>query len=87
MSAAAPGPSPPRSIWDHQGLDEREAAALAASAAVDPFVARLLVLRGIAGADEARRFLNPRLDHLHDPFLLKDLPLAVDRLERAIAAG
>ena len=87
MSDAAPGPSPPRSIWDHQGLDEREAAALAASAAVDPFVARLLVLRGIAGADEARRFLNPRLDHLHDPFLLKDLPLAVDRLERAIAAG
>lgn len=79
--------APVRLIWDHQVCDEREAGALAASTAVDPFVARLLVLRGIADADEARRFLNPQLAQLHDPFRLKDLPHAVERLERAIAAG
>ena len=83
-SAAA---APVRLIWDHQACDERAAGALAASTAVDPFVARLLVLRGVADADEARRFLNPQLAQLHDPFRLKDLPHAVERLERAIAAG
>ena len=76
-----------RLIWDHQACDERAAGALAAATAVDLFVARLLVLRGIADADEARRFLNPQLAQLHDPFRLKDLPHAVERLERAIAAG
>ena len=85
MSGSAAAPV--RLIWDHQACDEREAGALAASTAVDPFVARLLVLRGIADADEARRFLNPQLAQLHDPFRLKDLPHAVERLERAIAAG
>ena len=75
---------PLRLIWDHQTLDEGRAAALAASMDLDPVVARLLVLRGITTVDEAGRFLNPRLDHLHDPFRLADLPRAVDRLQRAI---
>ena len=51
---------------------------------LDPVVARLLVLRGITTVAEAGRFLDPRLDHLHDPFRLADLPRAVDRLQRAI---
>ena len=84
MSAPPPASAPLRLIWDHQTVDEGQAAALAASMDLDPVVARLLVLRGITTADEARRFLNPRLDHLHDPFRLTDLPRAVDRLQRAI---
>lgn len=84
---SAPASASPRLIWDQQALDESQAGTLAASTGVDPFIARLLVLRGITDADEARRFLDPRLDHLHDPFRLKDLPRAVDRLERAISAG
>lgn len=87
MSGPAPASSRLRLIWDHQTIDEDRAGALAASMDLDPLVARLLVLRGITTPDEAGRFLNPRLDHLHDPFLLTDLPLAVDRLQRAIAAG
>ncbi len=75
---------PLRLIWDHQTLDEGRAAALTASMDLDPVVARLLVLRGITTVDEAGRFLDPRLDHLHDPFRLADLPRAVDRLQRAI---
>ena len=84
MSAPSPASAPLRLIWDHQTVDEGQAAALAASMDLDPVVARLLVLRGVTTADEARRFLNPRLDHLHDPFRLTDLPRAVDRLQRAI---
>ncbi len=84
MSAPPPASAQLRLIWDHQTVDEGQAAALAASMDLDPVVARLLVLRGITTADEARRFLNPRLDHLHDPFRLTDLPRAVDRLQRAI---
>ncbi len=84
MSAPPPASAQLRLIWDHQTVDEGQAAALAASMDLDPVVARLLVLRGITTADEARRFLNPQLDHLHDPFRLTDLPRAVDRLQRAI---
>ena len=84
---SAPASASPRLIWDQQAFDESQAGALSASTGVDPFIARLLVLRGITGTDEARRFLDPQLDHLHDPFRLKDLPRAVDRLERAISAG
>ena len=87
MSAPAPASPRLRLIWDHQTIDEDQAGALAASMDLDPLIARLLVLRGITTPEEAGRFLNPRLDHLHDPFLLTDLPLAVDRLQRAIAAG
>ena len=87
MSGPAPASPPLRLIWDHQTIDEDQAGALAASMDLDPLIARLLVLRGITTPGEAGRFLNPRLDHLHDPFLLTDLPLAVDRLQRAIAAG
>ena len=84
MSGPAPASPRLRLIWDHQTADERQAETLAASMDLEPAIARLLVLRGITTVEEAERFLNPRLEHLHDPFRLTDLPLAVDRLQRAI---
>ena len=47
-------------------------------------ICRLLVLRGHADPDSARRFLRPRLDQLHDPFLLTGMREAVGRIERAL---
>ena len=47
--------------------------------------ARMLVVRGIQTADEARAFVRPSLDKLHDPFLMRDMDKAVERLHRAIA--
>ena len=44
-------------------------------------------MRDITTPDEAEHFLHPALEHLHDPFLLTDLPVAVDRLQRAINCG
>ncbi len=46
--------------------------------------ARMLVVRGIRTADEARAFVRPSLDKLHDPFLMKDMDKAVERLHQAI---
>ena len=58
---------------------------LASELAIPPLVARLLVGRGIEDPGAADRFLNPRLDHLHDPFLMADMGKAVERLRQAIA--
>lgn len=49
--------------------------------------ARMLVVRGIQTADEARAFVRPSLDNLHDPFLMKDMDKAVERLHQAITQG
>ena len=49
--------------------------------------ARMLVVRGIQTADEARAFVRPSLDKLHDPFLMKDIDKAVERLHQAITQG
>ena len=49
--------------------------------------ARMLVVRGIQTADEARQFIRPSLDKLHDPFLMKDMDQAVERLHRALIQG
>ena len=49
--------------------------------------ARMLVVRGIQTAEEARAFVRPSLDKLHDPFLMKDMEKAVERLHQAITQG
>jgi len=48
-------------------------------------IAQLLNQRGIHTFDEAREFFRPSLDQLHDPFLMKDMDKAVNRLSDAIA--
>lgn len=54
---------------------------------VDEFVATLLLQRGISTYEEAKTFFRPSLDNLHNPFLMKDMDLAVSRIEKAIAAN
>ena len=51
---------------------------------VDPKIAQLLFQRGIETFDEAKSFFRPSLDQLHDPFLMKDMDLAVNRLVSAL---
>ena len=51
-----------------------------------PLLARALRKRGIEDAEEAKRFLDPKLTHLHDPFLLPDMERAVARIDAAIRA-
>jgi len=51
---------------------------------VNMVVANLLAQRGISTYAEAQSFFRPKLSDLHDPFLMKDMDKAVERLERAI---
>jgi single-stranded-DNA-specific exonuclease len=73
-------------IWQTRPCDEGRAARLARDLGVSAVTARLLCLRGLDDPDRARRFLAPTLDDLHDPLGMTDLPLAVDRIQRAIAS-
>jgi single-stranded-DNA-specific exonuclease len=71
-------------IWQHLPCDDGQASALAAALNLHPTVARLLCLRGLGDVEEASRFLNPSLDHLHDPYKLTGMSAAVSRIEEAI---
>src|SRR3954471_6220639 len=71
--------------WDTLNCDDAAADSLAAALKISPVVAKLLCQRGFADPELANRFLNPSLDHLHDPMLLADMRVAVDRIMAAIA--
>ena len=58
---------------------------LAASLGVDKIIATLLVERGVTTFEEARRFFRPGLDQVNDPFLMKGMKEAVQRINDAIA--
>lgn len=64
--------------------DEETIASLSHSLGVDEVVANLLVQRGINTFDEAKAFFRPSLEDLHDPFLMKDMDKAVNRLLTAL---
>ena len=57
---------------------------LAGALGVSDSLANLMVQRNITSADEAEAFFNPSLDYLHDPFLMKDMNIAVDRISTAV---
>jgi single-stranded-DNA-specific exonuclease len=51
---------------------------------VSPIVAALLISRGLGNEDDAHKFLNPKYEHLHDPYLLKGMKKAVARILKAV---
>jgi len=60
---------------------------LAQELGVDTTLAKLLVNRGIETYEEAESFFRPSLTNLHNPYLMKDMELAVERIEKAILEG
>ena len=71
--------------WLVQPIPELNAVqSLAKALAVPRAVAQLLVQRGITNFDVAKQFFRPNWHHLHDPFLMKDMDVAVCRLQQAI---
>jgi single-stranded-DNA-specific exonuclease len=77
--------SRPRQRWILAESHSQQAEELARSARLPLVLAELLIARGITKPDEAFAFLNPELSHLHDPFLMLGMTVAVERLETAIA--
>src|SRR3974390_1046655 len=67
--------------------DPQQVESLRAALQIGAPAAKVLVRRGLADAAGARRFLTPSLNELHDPFALRDMKPALDRLQRAIQGG
>ncbi len=67
--------------------DPEKVGRLATELGVDRVLAELLVQRGVETFQQARGFFRPSLEDLHDPFLMKDMDLAVERLHEAIEKG
>ena len=64
--------------------EEEKIKELASALNVEDLVAQLLLQRGISTFEEAKLFFRPQLSDLHDPFLMKDMDIAVARIETAI---
>lgn len=66
--------------WRMRPYEPRAAEALHGSLNIHPVLCQMLAQRGITSFEEARSFFRPELSHLHDPFLMKDMQKAVDRI-------
>jgi len=72
--------------WNIAFPDENQVKRLAKDSALPLLICRILLNRGIATPEAASRFLSSSLSEIHDPFLLKDMDRAVERLRRALLA-
>ena len=73
--------------WHFRSGPENEVQRLARELSISQLVARLLVQRGLSNRNAAWDFLHPRLDSLHDPYLMKDMDRVVARVFEAKKAG
>lgn len=71
-------------IWVCNELPETETDRIASGAGISPLLAKIFQSRGITDTGSIKKFLNPSLKELMDPFLLKDMARAVDRITKAI---
>ena len=73
--------------WNYQPPSQEHieaAKALSKETGISPTLCKLLIERGVSSAGEAKRFFRPLLSQLHDPFLMKDMDIAVERLNLAM---
>lgn len=73
--------------WNYRPITQEQAEtsrALAQELGISPVLGQLLVQRGIIKAQDAKKFFRPQLPDLHDPFLMKDMDIAVERLNMAM---
>lgn len=75
----------PTKRWTYLQADDEAVNTLQAQLNIHKVICKLLVLRGIKNFDEAKNFFRPSLEHLHNPFLMKDMDNAIARIEKAIA--
>ena len=73
--------------WRVNQYDKEKASALFKELKIHPTLCAILVQRGIETFEKAKSFFRPQLSDLHDPFLMKDMQKAVDRVLQAFAGG
>lgn len=73
--------------WTLKAYDENVAATLQSELKIHPVLCQLLAQRGITTFDASKQFFRSNKNHLHDPFLMKGMTLAVNRIHRAIEAN
>lgn len=71
--------------WNLIRADEKKATALQQALNIHPVICRILASRGIETFEEAKNFFRPQLADLHDPWLMKDMDKAVERILSAIS--
>jgi single-stranded-DNA-specific exonuclease len=64
-------------------VDEQVVQRLSAEINVNPTIAKVLVQRGITTFEEAKSYFRPSLEELHDPFLMRDMDKALERIQKA----
>ncbi|HWC18777.1 MAG TPA: single-stranded-DNA-specific exonuclease RecJ [Terriglobales bacterium] len=70
--------------WVLKSPDQAQVDKIAREARISPVIARLLAARGVLNGEGALQFLDPRLEHLHSPYLMKGMREAVQRIQGAI---
>jgi len=73
--------------WTILQADAEKVNSLQQSLKIHPAICKILVQRGIETFDQAKNFYRPQLSDLHDPWLMKDMDKAVDRVTKAIGSG
>ena len=74
--------------WDiKSGADEKAVSELAKELTISKSLASILVQRKIDTFDKAKKYFRPSLNDIHDPFLMKDMDKAIERIERALGEG
>jgi single-stranded-DNA-specific exonuclease len=69
--------------WNILKADSATVAALQEQLKISPILCELLVQRGIVDFDAAKKFFRPQIEHLHSPWLMKDMKKAVERIQTA----
>lgn len=64
--------------------DPIQVASLAKKLSINSIISKLLIQRNVESFDKAKYFFRPSLDDLHDPFLMKDMDIAIERIQLAI---
>ena len=70
--------------WNILSADVAKVQTLKDALKIHPLLCELLVQRGISDFESAKKFFRPSLEHLHDPWLMKDMHKAVARIKEAI---
>ena len=69
--------------WECTNVNEKKVKELMQNYKINEILAKILVNKGLENKDEIELFINPTRNDFHDPFLMPDMKIAVDRLLKA----